>query len=133
MATIIPTLRYQNAPQAVEWLQEAFGFETQLLVPGENETITHAQLVLGGAMIMLGSVKQDDLGETLKQPEDMGGYTTQTIYVYLADVKAHYDRAREKGAVMIRDLETMDYGGEAYTCKDLEGHIWSFGSYDPWA
>src|SRR5580704_12147338 len=25
-----------------------------------------------------------------------------------------------------------DYGGRGYTCRDLEGHIWSFGSYDPW-
>jgi hypothetical protein len=24
------------------------------------------------------------------------------------------------------------YGGRGYSCKDLEGHIWSFGTYNPW-
>jgi len=27
MATIMPTLRYQDAPAAIEWLYRAFGFE----------------------------------------------------------------------------------------------------------
>jgi uncharacterized glyoxalase superfamily protein PhnB len=26
-----------------------------------------------------------------------------------------------------------DYGGRDYTCRDREGHVWTFGSYDPWA
>jgi hypothetical protein len=27
-------------------------------------------------------------------------------------------------------------GGEfscGYSCRDLEGHLWNFGSYDPWS
>ena len=43
--TVIPTLRYRDAPAAIEWLCEAFGFERHLVVPGESETIAHAQLV----------------------------------------------------------------------------------------
>jgi uncharacterized glyoxalase superfamily protein PhnB len=31
------------------------------------------------------------------------------------------------------DLKTQDYGGRDYTCRDLEGHVWTFGTYDPWA
>jgi len=30
------------------------------------------------------------------------------------------------------DIEDQDYGGRGYTCLDLEGNVWSFGSYDPW-
>jgi uncharacterized glyoxalase superfamily protein PhnB len=25
-----------------------------------------------------------------------------------------------------------DYGGRLYVVRDLEGNVWSFGSYDPW-
>ncbi len=25
------------------------------------------------------------------------------------------------------------YGGRGYTGRDPEGHVWAFGSYDPWA
>ena len=54
--SIIPGLRYADAPAAIEWLCEAFGFEATLVVPGEEEgAIAHAQLVLGNGMIMLGS------------------------------------------------------------------------------
>jgi len=58
-SVIIPTIPHKDAPRAIEWLCEAFGFEKHLVVPGENDTIAHAQLRFGNAMIMLGS-KQDN-------------------------------------------------------------------------
>jgi uncharacterized glyoxalase superfamily protein PhnB len=30
-------------------------------------------------------------------------------------------------------LKTEDYGGRGYSCRDSEGHLWNFGTYDPWA
>ena len=55
-ARIIPSMRYRNAPAAIEWLCKAFGFEKHLVVPGEDGTIAHAQLTLGNGMIMVSSV-----------------------------------------------------------------------------
>ena len=41
--SVIPGMRYQNAPAAIDWLCKAFGFEKQLVVPGEGEgVIAHA-------------------------------------------------------------------------------------------
>ncbi|MEO1068864.1 MAG: VOC family protein, partial [Cyanobacteria bacterium J06638_6] len=57
VATIIPTLRYNDAARAIDWLCQAFGFEKHLVVPGENGAIAHAQLVFGNGMIMLGSAR----------------------------------------------------------------------------
>ena len=70
-ATVIPCLRYRNAPAAIEWLCQAFGFEKRLVVLGEGETIAHAQLSFGNGMIMLGSVKESKLDRLMKQPDDM--------------------------------------------------------------
>ncbi len=36
------------------------------------------------------------------------------------------------GAEIILDIKDEDYGGRGYTCRDPEGHVWNFGSYDPW-
>ncbi len=47
-------------------------------------------------------------------------------------IDIHYENAKEKGAEILAPLESQDYGGKNYTCRDLDGHIWSFGSYDPW-
>src|SRR5690606_35914951 len=58
-ANIIPTMRYHDAPAAIDWLCRAFGFSKQMVVPGDHGTIAHAQLTLGDGMIMLGSARDD--------------------------------------------------------------------------
>jgi uncharacterized glyoxalase superfamily protein PhnB len=57
---IFPCFRYEDAPKAIEWLNKAFGFEKQFVVPGENNTVAHAQLRLGAGMIMMGSGGKPD-------------------------------------------------------------------------
>ncbi len=131
-ASIIPCLRYRNAPEAIEWLCSAFGFEKQAVYPGENGTIAHAQLTLGNGMIMLSSVSDNEFGRLIKQPEEIGRCSTGTSYVIVQEVDAHYARAKAAGAEILIDIKDEDYGGRGYTCRDLEGHMWSFGSYDPW-
>ena len=65
-SVIIPTIRYKDASAAIEWLCNVFGFEKHLVVPGENETIAHAQLNFGNAMIMLGSENDNEYGKFVK-------------------------------------------------------------------
>jgi uncharacterized glyoxalase superfamily protein PhnB len=132
-ATLIPGLRYTDGPAAIEFLTSAFGFERQLVVPGEAGTIAHAQLVLGDAMIMLGSQPSAELEAMLARPSDVGGRVTHTIYVKVPDPDAHYARAVASGAAIVRDIADQSFGGRAYVCRDPEGYCWQFGSFDPWA
>ncbi len=30
------------------------------------------------------------------------------------------------------DIEDKGYGGRGYTCRDPQGQLWSFGTFDPW-
>lgn len=76
-STIIPTLRYRNAPDMVGWLCDTFGFRRHLLVEDEDGGIAHAQLTLGSGMIMLGSWRDDDFGRLQSTPAALGG-TTQS-------------------------------------------------------
>jgi uncharacterized glyoxalase superfamily protein PhnB len=132
-ATIIPAMRYRDAPAAIEWLCRAFGFEKQLVVPGEKGTIAHAQLTFGNGMIMLGSANDSEFGRFVKPPRDVGGVSTQSPYVIVNDADKHYARAVAAGAEIIIDIKDEDYGGRGYSCLDPEGHVWNFGTYDPWA
>jgi uncharacterized glyoxalase superfamily protein PhnB len=131
-ARIVPAMRYRDAPAAIAFLCTAFGFKKHLVVPGEGNVIHHAQLTLGNGMIMLGSVQDNDFGQYMAMPDETGGRETQSAYVIVPDADAHYARAKKAGAVILRDIKTEDYGGRGYTCRDPEGHIWNFGSYDPW-
>ena len=132
IATVIPGMRYHDAAAAIEWLCKAFGFEKHLVVPGENGTIAHAQLTFGNGMIMLGSARSDEFGKFVKPPRDVGGVGTQSAYVIVADADKHYARAVAAGAQIVMPLKDEDYGGRGYSCRDPEGHVWSFGTFDPW-
>ena len=131
-ANVIPAMRYHDATAAISWLCEAFGFEPQLVVPGENGTIAHAQLVFGNGMIMLGSAVDNEFGRLVKPPRDLGGVATQSPYIIVEDADEHYARAVAAGAEIVVDLKDEDYGGRSYSCRDPEGHVWNFGTYDPW-
>jgi uncharacterized glyoxalase superfamily protein PhnB len=132
ISTVIPAMRYRDANAAIDWLCKAFGFEKHLVVPGENGTVAHAQLTFGNGMIMLGSAREDEFGRWVKPPRETGGIGTQSAYVIVEDADAHYARAKAAGAEIVMEVEDQDYGGRLYSCLDPEGHLWSFGTYDPW-
>jgi uncharacterized glyoxalase superfamily protein PhnB len=131
---VIPCLRYRDAPAAIDWLCVAFGFERHMVVPnGDGDGgIAHAQLSMGGGMIMLGSSGDSDYGRLMRTPDEDGGGGSQSVYVVVADVDAHHARAKAAGAEIVIDIKDEEYGGRGYTCRDPEGHVWSFGGYDPW-
>ena len=130
---IIPGMRYRDAPAAIEWLCRAFGFSKHLVVPDDNGGIAHAQLVLGGGMIMLGSYRDEgEYDRLVSLPRDVGT-NTQAAYIVVDAIDDHYRRAVDAGAEIVYELADQDYGGRLYSAKDPEGHLWNFGSYDPWA
>jgi uncharacterized glyoxalase superfamily protein PhnB len=131
-STVIPAHRYRNAPAAIDWLCQVFGFERRAVYEGENGTIAHAELTLGGGMIMLGSQKDDEYSSSFKTPEELGGVETRSVYLVVVDADAAYARAVTAGGVVIRPLQDTPYGSREFAVKDLEGHSWSAGTYDPW-
>lgn len=129
-STIIPTLRYRDAPAAVEYLQNVLGFEAKMVVEGEGAIIEHAQMTHGLGMIMLGSVRDDEYDQAISDGGEPTGRGSN--YIIVDDVYAHAEHARSFGGHIIMEPEEQDYGGAAYSLKDPEGNVWSFGSYNPW-
>lgn len=132
VTTVIPSLRYRNAPAMIVWLCTAFGFKRHA-VHAEGDIVHHAQLTFGNGMIMLGSTDNASAwGKRIAQPDEIGGRETQCCCLIVADCAAHYARAKAAGAEIMDELETKEYGGSGYSCRDPEGHLWWFGDYDPW-
>ena len=131
-STIIPCLRYRDAPAAIDWLCRAFGFARRA-VYADGATVHHAQLSFGNGMVMLGSAENaSEFGRRMVQPDELGLRETQCPCVIVADADAHYAQAKAAGAAIVDDIRDQDYGGRGYSCRDPEGHLWWFGSYDPW-
>ena len=133
-ANIVPSLRYHDAPAAIDWLCRVFGFEKHLVVPGDSDTVAHAQLTLAGGMIMLGSMigkDEERTGLAVKPPRDLGA-SSHGVYVVIPEIDAHYERAKAAGAEVVSEIEDQEHGGRLYAARDPEGYVWYFGSYDPW-
>jgi uncharacterized glyoxalase superfamily protein PhnB len=129
---MMPTMRYGDARAAIEWLCRVFGFERHAVYDGPDGAVGHAELTLGGGMIMLGSKKDDEYGRGFKTPAELGGMETRSVYIVVADADAVFARAEAAGATVVRPLQNMEYGSREFTVKDPEGHSWSVGTYDPW-
>jgi len=125
-------LRYRDVAVASDWLCAAFGFQKHLVATNETGVVLYAQLTFGDAMLMLAQVRDNALDKHMKQPDEIGGAETQSCCFRVSDADSHCARAKASGAEMILDIQDDAFGGRSYTCRDPEGHIWSFGTYDPW-
>ena len=131
-SSVIPCLRYEKAQEAIKFLCEAFGFEKRAVYEGENGAVAHAELGHESGMLMLSSTGISDWDRFFKSPTAAGA-ATGSIYVVVADADAHHARAVAAGAKILRPIQDESYGGRGYGCADPEGHVWYFGTYDPWA
>jgi uncharacterized glyoxalase superfamily protein PhnB len=118
---ITPYLLYRDAGAALEWLAEAFGLrETGQSYRDGAGRVTHAEMKLGDALLMLGSPGADFKGPKLL------GHATQNLYVDVADVDEHHARAVKAGARIVEEPKETFYGARRYGAEDLEGHVWYF-------
>jgi uncharacterized glyoxalase superfamily protein PhnB len=131
-STVFPALRYRDAHAAIDWLCNVLGFERHAVYEGEPGTIGHAELTLGGGMIMLGSHKDDEYSRSFKSPGELGGFETRGVYIVVPDADAVHARAVAAGATIVRPLQDTPYGSREFSVKDPEGHTWGVGTYDPW-
>lgn len=127
MQTIFPILRYNDARVAIESLCATFGFIELFSVPESGLYVRHAQLKLGTNVVMLGTVRPDD---GMASPQVLGA-STQALYVYVEDLDAHFERARAAGAQIVSLPKDTDFGSREYHARDVEGHLWTFGTFLP--
>ncbi len=109
------------------WLEAAFGFETTLIVEGEDGSIAHSEVRVGrDGQIMVGA----EWDVFHRSPASIGGLNTQSVHVNLddaEDIDAHFRRAVAAGATVVRDPADQPYGDRIYGVSDPEGHQWTFG------
>lgn len=129
---LVPLIRYRDVAAAVDWLSNAFGFEKRNIVTDPDGTIAYAELSYGRGIVMLGPVGQSNLDRLLKQPDEVGGAGTQSVYVAVDDVESHFKHSRSAGADIVLEFGSEEAGDRAYAARDPEGHIWNFGAYSPW-
>ncbi|HKY92663.1 MAG TPA: VOC family protein [Nevskiaceae bacterium] len=124
---IYPSVYYQDAPAAIEWLCRAFGFRKRLVVPGPDGGVAHSELSFGTGVIMVASEKKEFRAVSPRRD----GTVTGGLSIYVEDPDAHFAAAKAAGAQITRELKDEEYGARGYMAEDPEGHWWYFGNYRP--
>ena len=109
-SVVIPQLVYEDVGEAIEWLCDEFGF-TERWRAGDHR----AQLSIGGGTIVVTESRTSSV---------LAG--RQSVMVRIDDADGHYDRARTRGAKILRPPKDFQYGERQYTVEDLGGHHWTF-------
>src|SRR5215217_4944797 len=97
--TVFPYLLYEDVGAMLDWLSSAFGFTEKLRFTGDDGTVNHAEMDVGGASIMMG-----DPGDEYRSPKDGGAQIRQ-------------------------ELADTPYGDRRYDAHDPEGHLWMFSTH----
>ncbi len=126
-------IAYEDTASAIDWLTEAFGFREQgQRYIMDDGTIGHAELELGGQIVMLATPSRDY--ESPKRHRETcaaarrwldNPWVIDGLLVLVDDLDAHHARAVKAGANVVRPLEDGP-DGRLYTAEDLEGHRWMF-------
>jgi uncharacterized glyoxalase superfamily protein PhnB len=132
MTFVVPMIAYEDGNAAMDWLVEAFGFvEADRRISPEGR-LTHGELEVGDAIIMLATPTPDYQGPKHHRENCEAArkwsrvpYIIDGVLVQVDDVEAHCERARAAGAVILSEPETTD-DGRRYRVEDLEGHRWMF-------
>lgn len=116
----------RDARAELRFLCEVLGFVENLVVPGTDGSIEHAQLDWpGGGGVMLGTARPGR--EYQREPGSAGTYLVTDD----DGLDAIAERAHEagSGARIVQPLRAPEHGGRDLTLADPEGNLWSIGTY----
>ncbi len=124
MQRVIPMLAYADAPAAIEFLCQAFGFEERFRVDMPDGRVGHAEVAYRDSVVMLATAWT---AAGMATARDLPGVHCQ-LYCYVDDVDAHYAQARAAGATVVAEPQDQSHGGRSYRAVDPEGHRWIFAT-----
>ncbi|MGH2767556.1 MAG: VOC family protein [Actinomycetota bacterium] len=122
---VSPYLCIDGAGAAIEFYRKVFGAAERMRMPAPGGKIGHAELQIGGSVIML-SDEYPEMG--MRGPKSIGG-TPVTMSLYVEDVDATFDLAVEAGAKALRPVEDQFYGDRSGQFEDPFGHRWSVATH----
>ena len=116
----IPHIMIDGAAAAMEFYGNAFGAEELMRIARPDGRILHAEMRIGGSVVMMGDVEKPFVS-----PQVAGG-TTVGLHIYVEDVDALHDRAVVAGVTSMQPPTDMFHGDRTTILRDPFGHMWVF-------
>jgi len=115
---VIAHVMLENATTAIEFYQRALGATELFRVADRDGRVVHAEISIGGAVIMVG-----DADPPFVAPATSGS-TAVGLHVYVTDVDTALRQAEEAGGTILQPAQDMFYGDRSGMFCDPFGHIW---------
>jgi PhnB protein len=124
-AGVTPYLIVRGAARALEYYKKAFNATETMRFPGENGTVGHAEIKIGGGVVMLADETPD---AEYKSPQSLGGAGVSLMF-YVSDVDALFAQAIAAGGTVQRPVQDQFYGDRTGTLLDPFGHVWTIATH----
>ncbi|MEO8275826.1 MAG: VOC family protein [Thermoanaerobaculia bacterium] len=116
--TITPAIVFEDTRKAIAWYEKALGAKQVSLSPGPDGKIMHAEVQIGNSLVMF----HDEMMGA-KSARTLGG-TPVTLWAFVDDCDAVYNRAVAAGAKATMPLADMFWGDRGGTLTDPFGMTW---------
>jgi len=126
---VTPQLVVSPCAEALEFYQRAFGAKIKGSIPGPDGLLMHAEMSIGGAMIMLSDEMPPMAGQPSRKSPKNAGTTTGGVMLYVKDVDALFERAQAAGAKVTMPVEDQFWGDRFGQLEDPFGHLWSLATH----
>lgn len=123
--TITPYLIVEGAARAIDFYKDVFGATERMRMPGPEGSIGHAELAIGGSVLMLA----DPCPQMKAFAPVPGGSAPVSLHLYVADVDAVVARAVGAGATVEQAVEDKFYGDRSGSIIDPFGHRWNVATH----
>ena len=118
-------LAVEDASEAIDFYKRAFGAEETIRMPGPDGSVAHAELQIGDSKLML----SDPFPQSSVRPPSERGGPTASVFMYVDDADAVFERAQAAGATVAMPLENMFWGDRFGSLADPFGHVWSVATH----
>jgi PhnB protein len=121
----IPSLVIDGAADAIDFYTAAFGAVEQGRMDGPDGKVAHALLEIGGSSMML----SDAFPQSSSRPPTELGTSSVSIFLYVEDVDAVFQRAVDAGATVMMPVDDMFWGDRYGRLADPFGHHWEIATH----
>jgi PhnB protein len=115
--TVTPYLTVRGAEKVIEFLKQAFGGEPMETIKRPNGSVMHAQVKIGDSIVMIAD------------ESEMAKAAPSTLYLYVPNVDAVYQRAVKAGGKSIMEPTDMFYGDRSGGVKDPSDNSWFLATH----
>jgi uncharacterized glyoxalase superfamily protein PhnB len=108
---VMPYLIIPDAKGFLQFAKTVFGATEKMIVPREDNTIMHGELLIGEQVIMFA------------ESSDQYPATPGAFFIYVDDADAKFKLSIQHGAKEIEPITDKDYGRSGGV-KDAHGNTW---------